>query len=154
VAIAKATLQHYGEWFGPYPYPNLTVVDPAFQSQSDGMEYPMLLTGRSRWLASSDVQMPEMTTAHEIGHQWWYGMVASNETEHAWMDEGINTYTTARLIDEVLARNHIEQRYFGGFVPWTFPGAPFTRLDNDRLTGYRDNPEADVPATPTWKYWP
>jgi hypothetical protein len=102
-------------------------VDPAFQSDSDGMEYPTLFTGRSRWLTRPDVQMPEMTTSHETGHQWWYAMVASNEFEHAWMDEGINTYATARVLDEVFRRNRVEQRYFGTFIPWSFRDIPFTR---------------------------
>jgi aminopeptidase N len=30
--------------------------------------------------------------AHEVGHNWFYGMLGSNEREHPWMDEGINTY--------------------------------------------------------------
>ncbi len=85
----RATLKRYGEWFGAYPYGHITVVDPAFQSESDGMEYPTLVTGRSRWLARRTTQIPESTTAHEVGHQWWYAMVATNEFEHAWMDEGI-----------------------------------------------------------------
>ena len=54
--------------------------------------YPTLFTGRARWLAPRSRQTPEMTVAHEVGHQWWYGMVGTNEFEHAWMDEGINTY--------------------------------------------------------------
>ena len=153
-AITTATLQRYGEWFGAYPYGHVTVVDPAFQGQSDGMEYPTLFTGRSRWLAPSIVQMPEMTTSHEAGHQWWYGIVASNEFEHAWMDEGINTYATARVLDEAFTTNRVEVRYFGGLIPWAFSDVPFSRLDNDRLSGYRDNAEADVPSTPTWRYWP
>jgi hypothetical protein len=153
-AIVADTLRLYGEWFGAYPYGYLTIVDPAFQSFSDGMEYPTLFTGRARWLAPSAVQTPEMTTAHEAGHQWWYAMVGSNEFEHAWLDEGINNYTTARLVAEVFPHNRVEARFFGGFIPWTLADVPFTRLDNDRLPGYRDNAEADVPATPTWRYWP
>jgi len=153
-AITAATLKRYGEWFGAYPYGHVTIVDPAFQSESDGMEYPTLFTGRSRWLAPADVQMPEMTTAHEAGHQWWYGMVASNEFEHAWMDEGINTYATARVLDEAFGPNRVERRYFGGFVPWAFRDVPFTRTDNDRMAGYRDNADADAQATPTFRYWP
>jgi hypothetical protein len=152
--IVAHTLRLYGEWFGPYPYGHVTIVDPAFQSQSDGMEYPTLFTGRGRWLAPATVQVPESTTAHEAGHQWWYGMVASNEFEDAWLDEGINTYATARLIDEVFTTNNVEQRYFGGFVPWVIAGLPISRLDGDRLTGYRDNAEADTQSTPTWQYWP
>jgi aminopeptidase N len=153
-AITSATLARYGEWFGPYPYGYLTIVDPAFQSDSDGMEYPTLFTGRSRLFAPSSVQMPEMTTAHETGHQWWYGLVATNEFEHAWMDEGINTYAAARVLDEVFDPNRVEVRYFGGFIPWSLRDIPFSRLDNDRLPGYRLNPEADAPWTPTFRYWP
>jgi hypothetical protein len=130
------------------------VVDPAFQSQADGMEYPTFFTGRARYLPSRTRQTPEMTVAHEAGHQWWYGMVATNEFEHAWMDEGINTYAIARVIDEAFPDNRWELRYFGGHVPWSFPDIPYTRLDNDRLAGYRDNAEADVQATPTFRYWP
>jgi len=153
-AAVMATLKRYGEWFGPYPYGHITIVDPAFQSGSDGMEYPTLVTGRARWLTAAAGQTPEGTTAHEVGHQWWYGMVASNEFENAWMDEGFNTYATARVLDELLPANRVEQRYFGGFVPWSFRDIPFTRIDNDRLAAFRLNPEADAPWTPTFQYWP
>ena len=152
--IVAHTLRLYGEWFGAYPYGHATIVDPAFQSQSDGMEYPTFFTGRGRWLAPATVQTPESTTAHEAGHQWWYGIVGSNEFEDAWLDEGINTYATARVMDEVFTPNDVEQRYFGGFVPWVMKGLPISRLDGDRLAGYRDNAEADAQATPTWRYWP
>ena len=153
-AIISATLKRYGEWFGAYPYGYLTVVDPAFQSDSDGMEYPTFVTGRSRWLAPESSQVPESTTAHEVGHQWWYGMVASNEFEHAWLDEGFNTYATARVLAEAVNPNRIESRYFGTFIPWSFGDIPVTRIDNDRLAGYRINGEADAQWTPTFKYWP
>jgi peptidase M1-like protein len=153
-AATEAALKRYGEWFGSYPYGHATVIDPAFQSQADGMEYPTFFTGRARYLPSRTRQTPEMTVAHEAGHQWWYGMVATNEFEHAWMDEGINTYAIARVLDEAFSDNRWEMRYFGGHVPWSFPEIPFRRLDNDRITGYRDNAEADVQATPTFRYWP
>ena len=39
----------------------------------------------------------EDTVVHEAGHQWWYGMVGTNEFEDAWMDEGINQYANARV---------------------------------------------------------
>jgi aminopeptidase N len=145
-AATVAALKRYGEWFGAYPYGHATIIDPAFQSQADGMEYPTFFTGRARYLPSRTRQTPEMTVAHEAGHQWWYGMVATNEFEHAWMDEGINTYLTARVVDEAFTDNRWELRYFGGHVPWSFPDIAFTRLDNDRMAGYRDNAEADVPG--------
>ena len=88
-AATAAALKHYGEWFGAYPYGHITIVDPAFQSGSDGMEYPTLFTGR-RALARAARRVADAgaVTIHEAGHQWWYGMVGSNEFEHAWMDEG------------------------------------------------------------------
>ena len=100
-----ATLRYYGEWFGPYPYSHITIVDPAFQSGSGGMEYPMLFTAGSRWLAPARVPQPEAVTIHEAGHQFWYGIVGSNEFEHAWMDEGLNTFSTARAMDEARIPN-------------------------------------------------
>ena len=50
--------------------------------------------------------------------------------------------------------NRVESRYFGTFIPWSFRDIPFTRVDNDRLAGYRLNAEADAPWTPTFRYWP
>jgi hypothetical protein len=41
----------------------------------------------------------DLVTEHEFGHQYWYGMVATNEFENAWMDEGINSYTEVKVID-------------------------------------------------------
>src|SRR3954468_17119268 len=88
----RAALKYYGEWFGAYPYGHITIVDPAWQSGADGMEYPTLFTAGTRWLTPRDVTEPEGVTVHEAGHQFWYGVVASNEFEHAWMDEGVNTW--------------------------------------------------------------
>ena len=42
---------------------------------------------------------PEMVTVHEFGHQFWYGLVANNEFEEAWLDEGFNSYSTGRVMD-------------------------------------------------------
>ena len=154
-AAAAATLSSYGEWFGPYPYGAITIVDPAWQSGSGGMEYPMLFTAGTRWLAPAGFLQPESVAIHEAGHQWWYGMVGSNEFEHAWMDEGLNTYSTARTIERAFSPNYYAQRYFGGFVPWVIHDIAFSRAtDGNRLAGYRDNAEADVPSTLSFRYWP
>src|SRR5262245_6866930 len=58
-AATEATLEYYGEWFGGYPYGYITVVDPAYQSGSGGMEYPTLFTAGSRWIAPRVVTQPE-----------------------------------------------------------------------------------------------
>ena len=61
------------------------------------MEYPTLFTAGTRWLAPRQSNDPEYVVIHEAGHQFWYGMVANNETEHAWLDEGLNEYADSRL---------------------------------------------------------
>ena len=96
--------KYYGEWFGPYPYGHITIVDPAWQSGADGMEYPTLFTAGTRWLAPPGVASRKASTSTKAGHQFWYGLVATNEFEHAWMDEGFNTFSTARTLDQASSR--------------------------------------------------
>jgi hypothetical protein len=102
VSAARAALQHYEEWIGPYPYPQLTVVDPGPRgSGAGGMEYPTLITVGTTWWMPRGVRLPELVTVHEFGHQYWYGMVATNEFEEAWLDEGVNTYLEGKIMDAV-----------------------------------------------------
>jgi hypothetical protein len=155
-AAAAAGLEHFGLWFGPYPYGNITIVDPAYQSNSDGMEYPMLITGRANWLspAASVSTLHDATIIHEVGHQWWYGVVASNEFEHGWMDEGMTTWATARVIQETRRPYQLAVRSFGTFIPYTLEVPLSREVNGNRMPTYRPDAEADVPATPTFRYWP
>jgi hypothetical protein len=151
----RTTLRYYGEWYGPYPYGHITIVDPAYQSGAGGMEYPTLFTAGTRWLAPSGVTTPEGVTVHEAGHQFWYGMVGNNEFEDAWMDEGFNTFSTARAIAQVYDPNYLALRYFGGFVPWVFRDIPLSReTEGNRLAGYRRDAKSDAQETPSFRYFP
>jgi hypothetical protein len=151
----RAALKYYGEWYGAYPYGHVTIVDPAWQSGADGMEYPTLFTAGSHWLAPQGVTVPEGVTIHEAGHQFWYGIVATNEFENAWMDEGFNTFSTARTIEQAYKPNYYAKRYLGGFVPWVFRDVVLTReTDGDRLASYRAAATRDAQSTPTFRYWP
>jgi hypothetical protein len=154
-AATRAALKFYGEWFGAYPYGHITIVDPAFQSDAGGMEYPTLFTAGSRWLAPAGVTTPEGVTIHEAGHQFWYGMVATNEFEDAWMDEGLNTFSTARAVAQLDEPNFLALRYFGGFVPWVVRDIALSReTEGNRLAGYRRDAKSDVPSTPSYRYFP
>lgn len=104
IRSAKEGLVFYGLWFGAYPYETLTVVDPPDDGQgSGGMEYPTFITGGivqswlSRW-PFTRVRAIEIVTIHEFGHQYWYGMVGSNEFEESWLDEGLNTDSEYRTM--------------------------------------------------------
>ena len=88
-----------GFWFGPYPYPTLTVVDPDHRGRdAGGMEYPTLITGGTRYIRAERQLSPEGVLVHEFGHQHFYGLVGTNEFESPWMDEGFTTYATGRVL--------------------------------------------------------
>ncbi len=152
---ARATLRHYGEWFGAYPYGHLTLVDPPWQNATAGMEYPTLFTMGTRWWIPREDTYIEDTVVHETGHQWFYGIVATNEFEDAWMDEGINQYANARVMAEEFADGRQVLRLFGGFVPWVLEDVRWDRLvDGQYMPDYRSSPTVDIQATPSFRYWP
>lgn len=102
VQILKAAMDRNERWYGPYPYKTITVVDPEYDSPAFGMEYPTFFTGGTYWLIpKGSLEEPELTVEHEYGHQYWYGMVATNEFEDAWLDEGINSYNDWKVMDSI-----------------------------------------------------
>ncbi|HLW84489.1 MAG TPA: M1 family metallopeptidase [Candidatus Sulfotelmatobacter sp.] len=103
--ILMQTLERFEKWYGPYPYKTLTLVDPEPDSAAGGMEYPTFITGDSSWFMPKGVLLPEVVVEHEFGHQYWYGMVATNEFEDAWMDEGINSYTEVKVLDSIFGQD-------------------------------------------------
>jgi hypothetical protein len=103
IEAAKAGLKWFGLWYGRYPYKVLTVVDPAPGANgAGGMEYPTFITAGSAWLFNywpfDKIRGIEEVTVHEFGHQFWYAMVGNNEFEEAWLDEGINTWSTGKAM--------------------------------------------------------
>lgn len=98
----KATqqaLEAYGQWYGPYPYPRITVVDPpSTATGAAGMEYPMLITAGVGLLGVPElpgemVREAEVVVLHEMGHQWFYAVIATNEAEEPWLDEGMTDFS-------------------------------------------------------------
>jgi hypothetical protein len=80
-------------------------------------------------------------------------IVGFDERRHAWMDEGFNTFSTARTIAQFFPRNYHETRLFGGFVPWVARDIRRSR-ETDGLDEYRASAKSDRQSTPTWQYWP
>ncbi len=93
--VVLKSLDQFDRRFGPYPYKMLTVIDPEPGSEMEGMEYPTLITAGTTLYDPS--RITEVTAEHEFGHQYWYGMVATNEFEDAWLDEGINSYAEVNV---------------------------------------------------------
>jgi len=83
------------------------------------MEYPTLFTAGTRVLTSRHVLSPEQVIVHEFGHGYWYGLVATNEFEEAWLDEGFTTYSTGRVLAFA---------YGPGALPMSFKGIPLNSI--------------------------
>jgi hypothetical protein len=136
-------------WFGlyafPYPYDQVSCVDPPEDGTgAAGMEYQTLYTaGTARVLGVwplTGVRPQEMVVVHEFGHGYWYGLVASNEFEESWMDEGINSFTEYEMMD----------RRYGGLLTFPF-GASLSDYDLGRLQTITAR-ETDRLVTSSWGF--
>jgi len=146
---AMAAIKYFGLWYGRYPYATLTVVDPGpGASGAGGMEYPTFFTAWTSFVLNrwpfDRVRAPEMVTIHEFGHNFWYGLVANNEFEEAWLDEGINSYSTGLIVDRTYGSR-------GGLVQ--FLGLQLGELDAIRM---QNTPQQKFNAilSPAWGYTP
>ncbi len=91
---------YYSKWNGDYPYNQATAIDGTIAA-GGGMEYPnVTVIGNS----SSDMQL-EIVIVHEVGHNWFYGILGSNERVHGWMDEGLNTLNEVRYVQTKYPEN-------------------------------------------------
>ena len=93
---------YYSLWYGDYPYDNCSAVHAPL-SAGGGMEYPTITVIANTGSAKS----LDNVIAHEVGHNWFYGILGSNEREHPWMDEGINSFSDQRyaMTKEKMAKN-------------------------------------------------
>ena len=93
LAAVDFALPYESALYGRYPYPVLTVVHPEDgAAEAGGMEYPTLITSMGGWSVPPGVLEPEIVTVHELGHQWFYGLVATDEASWPMLDEGINQF--------------------------------------------------------------
>jgi hypothetical protein len=145
----RAAIKAFGLWYGRYPYPTLTIVDPAYGALgSGGMEYPTFITGGTSLVLNHwpflDVHLGDEVAVHEFGHQFWYGLVGSNEFEEAWLDEGFTQYATGRLMSRLFG----QQRSLGSLF-----GVELGHLDEARFT---NGPARvfDAMRQPAWTYSP
>lgn len=147
-----ASLQWFGLLYGFYPYPTLTLVDGPRQAHGAmGMEYPTLIAGGVSWPQPEGSISPELVTVHEFGHQYWYGLVATNEFEEAWLDEGFNTYSTGEVLDRVYGPLLVVPKLLGvPLTPWFFN----QKVSQESFFAVRllRDPDSDPIAQPAWHY--
>lgn len=143
LAAAIRSLGEFSRRFFPYPYRTLTVVSPPPGAEgAGGMEYPTFITTFDRWWLPRGVRLPEVVTEHEFGHQYFYGLLASNEFEEAWLDEGINSYVEIALLDSWYGRTR-------SLLSLPFARAGGAEMDRTSLARRAD---WDPVVQPAWRY--
>jgi hypothetical protein len=95
ISYVNDAVKYYSRWVGDYPYNVCKALDGAL-SAGGGMEYPTITIISP----TSDTTQLDEVIAHEVGHNWFYGILASNERDHPWMDEGTNSYYENRYMRE------------------------------------------------------
>lgn len=100
-------LPFYQTAYGSYPYDTLTVVrPPSSASRAGGMEYPTFITTggkeRSQFVGA---RFAETVTAHELAHQWFQGILASNEARYPFLDEGLTSHAEWRFLDHAYGKS-------------------------------------------------
>lgn len=104
-AYTAKVIEVYSTDFGMYAYPKMIVADAA-----DGMEYPMLTLD-----GGYDPEYRSLI-AHEVGHNWFFGMVGSNETYRAMLDEGFTQFLTSWAYERIDGPVELHSPYRSGYV--------------------------------------
>ena len=138
----KDAVRKYSSWIGEYPYPVVQAVEGPKNLSSGGMEYPTITLITS---PDADESRLDGVITHEVGHNWFYSILASNERDHAWLDEGINTYYQFRYEHAKYKTNSI----FGDAIPKEIREKPVEELEGMVYMALAEIPmdrEIDLPA--------
>jgi hypothetical protein len=146
---AKTALAAFGQRYGAYPYDVLTIVDPPWGAGGvGGMEYPTMISCGTGLFHPEGLLSPEGVTIHEFGHQYFYGLLASNEFEEPWLDEGFTSYATTRVMGEAYGDSHPVFSLFG--FPIVFRSIAI-RPPLDGQLRFFETSTRD-PLTASWKF--
>ena len=134
VKFIKEAVRTRSEWLGKYPYSTISVVE-AKMGFAGGMEYPTITSISPM----EDMESLDMTIEHEVGHNWLYGILATNERKFPWMDEGMNSYYDNRYYELRYSKNKIET---GNFFSKKLPADEEKFLYNIQIADKKDQPIA------------
>jgi len=130
----KDAIRTRGAWLGEYPYNIVTAVE-AKMGFNGGMEYPTITSISP----TPSVTGLDITIEHEVGHNWNYGILASNEREHPWMDEGINTYFDNRY-EAFKYKDDGKEPKKKGLIQIRIPGISTDLIYRTDLASKKDQP--------------
>lgn len=106
IDILKKSVVFFSENIGEYPYNNCSIVEFSNnESGSGGMEYPTICLIENTY--------KEQTIVHEIAHNWFYGILASNERDNPWIDEGFTAFYENKYMDFFYPNLNFSENFIG-----------------------------------------
>ena len=142
------SIRYFSDTLGPYPYETSTAIVPPFNaSESAGMEYETFFTS---YAAKDDPLLNgfvRFVNVHEFGHGYFMGIIASNEFEEPFLDEGLNEWWDTRL----MARVPIPLRV-PALSRLGFPTFPLDAYDYERLGGMSRYPVDPIAGNAWHRY--
>jgi hypothetical protein len=144
------SLKWFSETLGPYPYRTSTCIVPPYNArEAGGMEYQTIFTSEGFRTAEPDTLQGvavDFVTIHEFGHGYFYGILASNEFEEPFLDEGLNEFWDIRMMETRGQQVHIATPFLKriGFDPAD------SGFDVQRIGGALDPHPADPLGQNSW----
>lgn len=145
IDYTKDAVKKYSNWVGEYEYPIVQAVEGPKNNDSGGMEYPTITL-----ITSPDAKLQTLdgVITHEVGHNWFMSMLGSNERQHTWQDEGLNTFFEFRYMADKYRANSV----FGDQIPVEIQALPANEFLS-RLYGALMNVPMESPIeTPSDKF--
>jgi hypothetical protein len=105
VRWACDAIPEYNRWFGRYPYPQFTIAESYFGWNGNECGGLVMIDERIFNMAHIASNFVEYLISHELCHQWWYNVVGTNGYCETWMDEGLATFFSHRLMDKKQGHN-------------------------------------------------
>ncbi len=142
-AAVDSAMKYFGQWYGAYPYPVLTVVDPPRAMRPGALQagnccteaYPSLvIAGTSVYKLKGDYST-EAAIVSGIGYQYWSGIVAGNGFEDPWLGNGLNAYSTGEVLQKAYGPAVSVFRLGGAYPVYMYPLATFAGVPVAAIAG-------------------
>lgn len=141
----KYSMEYFEENLAIYPFNTLTMVVPPFHGvNSGGMEYPTFITTPGAAHFPTNIRTPEYFVIHEFVHQYFMMMIATNEQEEAWLDEGFTSYYKSRILDHYYGKKH-------SVINYDFFHMGAMEFFRSRYLGMENRKIAEIPR-PGWEF--
>ena len=108
IDVINSTFPVYTDRYGEYPYNEIDIISSPLINAS-GVEYPgLVLINKELYIDKSRANYLSTIAAHELSHQWWYGVVGNDALESPWQDEALATFSALLYFEKYFPKYYLE----------------------------------------------